>query len=302
MFGASIDRPQRFDLAHLPPLQLMKHTSLTTPIAASTRAFQNSAKRFSKAVCAPFGAAAVLLGSLSIDVDAQITLDGVLSVGDNYSNSTLVTYFNGHDDTYGDFENQTYQTLVYYGTGTLAGDDSGTEYFFVLAEAPIQIKNMVWGDGMTESDIAAYGTDMDFSKATGSEELNLLDSDGGEILTVDLGSNLDGGGGKKSKGGTSGEDIGFIDFKDSADFLIDNGLATFDSSSASTRTMSYEMRFALDSDANQEVIDALENGIDFHLSPDRGQNGIVPPAVVPEPSAALLIGAAGMLCLLRRRR
>ncbi len=67
--------------------------------------------------------------------------------------------------------------------------------------------------------------------------------------------------------------------------------------------MSYEMRFSADS--ADAVIAALNNGIDFHLSPDRSQDGMMPNPtveVVPEPSTALLFGSAGMLLLLRRRR
>lgn len=244
-------------------------------------------------------AAVASFGALTGEAEAQVTLDGILSVDDNYSTSTLVTYFNGHSDTYGEYDSQYYQTLVYYGTGTLAGDTSGTEYFFVLAEAPIQIKNMTWGDGMSDADVINYGERLSYSKATGSEELNLLDSKGDEILTVDLGSNVDGG---KSKTGADSS-LRFIDFRDSADYLIGNGLATTDSSSAEFRTMSYEMMFELDPVANQLVIDSLANGIDFHLSPDRGGAGLLPPAIViPEPSVMGLIGSAGIILLLRRRR
>ena len=271
----------------------MKQTAPTPLPPARKRAFR------------PLGTAAtlaVLAGALLTSASAQITLDGILSDDDNYSDHAIVTYFNGHDeDSYGDFDTQSYETLVYYGTGTLAGDDSGTEYFFVLAEAPIEIKNMVWGDGMTTQDIADYGTDMDFSKATGSEELNLLDTDGSELLTVDLGSNVDGG--KTKKGGADGSSLGFIDFRDSVDYLVGLDTSYLVSSDAADRSMSYEMRFSADS--ADAVIAALNNGIDFHLSPDRSQDGLMPDPqvqVVPEPSSALLVGSAGMLLLLRRRR
>lgn len=244
----------------------------------------------------------LLLGAVLGTASGQVTLDGILSDDDNYSTSTLVTYFNGHDDSYGDFDTQVYQTVVRYGTGTLNGDDSGTEYFFLLAEAPIQIKNMVWGEGMSDADVINYGERLNYSKATGSEELNLLDSDGGELLTVDLGSSS-GSGGKKGSKGADGEVFKFIDFRDSTDYLLNNGLATTDSSSAEFRTMSYEMRFELDPVANQFLIDSLENGIDFHLSPDRSGDGLLPPLVViPEPNVMVLIGSAGVLLLLRRRR
>ncbi len=62
--------------------------------------------------------------------------------------------------------------------------------------------------------------------------------------------------------------------------------------------MSVEMQFALDPTQNAALIAAVRNGIDFHLSPDRG----LIPALVPEPSTTLLFSIVSAIGLLRRKR
>lgn len=246
-------------------------------------------------------AAAMVFTATTATSHSQVTLDGIYTPGEAYNEFTFTTFFNGHDDAnYGDFDTQFGKTFALWGTSTLAGDTSGTEYFFLYTQTPLAIKNMVWGDGMTAEEISQYGKVLSYGGATGSEELNLLDSSGDEILTIDFASNLDG----KPKVG--GVDLGLVAFRDSADYLIGNGLADFDSSDNSDVPMGFELMFELDAAKNQLVIDSLANGLDFHLSPDRGlippDNPPVPPCFVPEPSSALLLvgGLSGLL--FRRRR
>jgi len=223
-----------------------------------------------------------------------IQYDGIFTGADGYTNTEIVTWYNGHDKTtYGDFKNQYYNTYIRYGVGTIAGDPSGTEYFFLFAESPLEAKNMVWGDGMTAEEISQYGKKLDFSGATGSEKIAFTNAKGDkDLLVVDIGAQVDGKTGKSVFG------FGLISFKDSVDYLIGNGISTKASSSASNYTMSVEMQFRLDPVQNEAVVAAARNGINFHLSPDRG----LIPELVPEPTTSLLFGVLATLSLLRRKR
>lgn len=237
-------------------------------------------------------ASSLLFGLTTMGSYAQtIEYDGILTPEDNYSNVEIVTWYNSHgSSSYGDFDSQYYNTFIRYGVGTVDGDTSGTQYFFLFAESPLEAKNMVWGDGMTDDEISQYGDQLSFSKATGSEKIEFVNHKGDSILKVDIGS--DGKLDKKAK------DFGLLSYKDSVMYLLDNGISTEDSSSASNFTMSVEMQFALDPAKNQLILDAARNGLDFHLSPDRG----LIPDLVPEPSSTLLFGLLATLGLLRRKR
>jgi hypothetical protein len=110
------------------------------------------------------------------------------------------------------------------------------------------------------------------------------------VLKVDVGN-----GGKLDKTAAA---FGLISFRDSVMYLLDNGISTTSSSSASDVTMSVELQFALDPVKNQLILDAARNGLNFHLSPDRG----LIPDLVPEPSTTMLFGLLSAIGLLRRRR
>jgi hypothetical protein len=58
--------------------------------------------------------------------------------------------------------------------------------------------------------------------------------------------------------------------------------------------MSFEMQFALDPAKNALLLQYARNGLNFHLSPERG--------LVPEPSSTLLAGLLSSLFLFRRKR
>jgi len=62
--------------------------------------------------------------------------------------------------------------------------------------------------------------------------------------------------------------------------------------------MSFELQFEVDAVKNQQIIELARNGLDYHLSPERG--GFA--TQVPEPSSTLLVGLLSGLCLLRRKR
>ncbi len=231
------------------------------------------------------------MSSLVTAHSQSIQYDGILTGADQYTNSEIVTWFNGHDDTtYGDYGSQFYNTTIRYGVGTIAGDTSGTKYFFLYADVPLEAKNMVWGAGMTDAEVAQYGKRLDFSGATGSEKFLFLNSKGDDILKVDFGN-----GGKLDKTAAT---FGLLSFKDSVQYLLGNGISTTTSSSASNVKMSIELQFALDPTKNAAIVAAARNGLDIHLSPDRG---LIPP-LVPEPSTTLLFGLLSVIGLLRRKR
>lgn len=130
---------------------------------------------------------------------------------------------------------------------------------------------------------------LDFSKATGSEKAILYNDAGDEIFKADL-----------AKGAEDKYGFGLISYKDSSDYLLDNGLATLEESLNRDIKMSYEMMFALDPALNSELVNNIRNnGIEFHLSPERSGTAITG---VPTPTA----GVAGLtvlgLATMRRRK
>ncbi len=235
--------------------------------------------------------AVAFMSSLVASHGQSIQYDGILTGADGYTNSEIVTWYNSHgSSSYGEFNSQYYNTIIRYGIATVAGDPSGTQYFFLFAEAPLEAKNMVWGAGMTSEEVSQYGKRLSYSDATGSEKMKFVNNKGSSLLEVDIGS-----GGKLDK---KAPNFGLISYKDSVMYLLDNGISTTTSSSASGYTMSVEMQFAVDPVKNQLILDAARNGLDFHLSPDRG----LIPDLIPEPGTTLLFGLLSTLGLFRRRR
>lgn len=239
---------------------------------------------------------------------ADVTLDGVLGGGDTYSTTETVTWFNGHQTSnsiYGDFDNQSFTTEIRYGVSQLAGDKSGEEYFFLFVEVPLYAKNMIWEEGadgfpisntdplvgLTEDDVAPYRVhhethhgpgdlELDFGTATGSEKVVFLDAIGGDQFMADLAGDVDNA-------------FGLIGFGDSVDYLFDNNISTEALSLARDTTMSFEFQFTLDTLTNDELLGYARNGLEFHLSPERG--------LVPEPATVLLLAFGGIMALKRRR-
>ena len=243
----------------------------------------------------------------------SVALDGIYSGESGYTNSENVAWFNGHksdESIYGDFDNPLGSTTIRYGTGILEGSGSNKEYFFLYVEAPLYAKNMIWEDldwkkaisntdpaaGLTEADVASYRAHhethhkpgdmkLDFRGATGSEKVVFHDSNGNDIFKGNLAGDADGG-------------FGLVGYKDSSDYLFDNNLATESLSLNRDIPMAFEFQFEIDPAKNQAIIDAARNGLDMHLSPERG----LPVTTVPEPSSAALIAvAAGGLAFRRRR-
>ncbi len=251
-------------------------------------------------------AAVALLALLLMSGSAtasSITLDGMFDGSPPYSDSETVKWFNGHkpapDSIYGDFNNQLGTTTIHYGIGELAGETSGTEYFFLYVDVPLYAKNMIWqanpGDGLTEADLSSYrkhhethhdpgDLKLDFHTATHSEKMVLNDNEDNDKFKADLAGNAE-------------NKFGLVGFKDSVDYLLDNTLATIGLSLARDTKMSFEFQFALNETENNDFVALFANGIEFHLSPERGLS-----PVVPIPGAIWLLGS-GLIGLagLRRR-
>ena len=239
---------------------------------------------------------------------AVFTLDGMFDGKPPYISSETVSWFNGHkpapDSIYGDFANQLGTTTIHYGVGELAGGTPGEEYFFLYVDVPLYAKNMIWEDkgkdgwkndypvantdptlGLTEADVASYRVHhethhgpgdmkLDFKGATGSEKMLLVDSNGDAVFKANLAGDAD-------------NNFGLVGFKDSVDYLFDNSLATEQLSLNRDTKMSFEFQFDLAGGNDGDYTDLLalfDNGIEFHLSPERGLQP------VPEPATMLLLG------------
>jgi len=244
--------------------------------------------------------AALILAAVSGTVSADVVLDGVKD-GDTYLNSETVSWYQGHqthNSIYGDFNNQLGSTTISYG-------ESGG-HFYLFVEAPLYAKNMIWEDrnwggvinntdenaGLTEEDVHQYRVhhethhnpytmNLDFGGATGSEKFIFVDGNGDEAFKADIDGNVD-------------NSFGLIAAMDSADYLIDNGFATESLSLNRNRTMSYEFKFTLNATENEAILELIRNGIELHLSPERG-------LPVPTPGSLALLGLGGMGMIRRRR-
>jgi hypothetical protein len=250
------------------------------------------------------------------------SFDGYKTSADSYldANKKAVYFYNDHHpQSYGTQSDPIYQTYVRWGVGTDSSETTGTQYFFLYVETPIEVKNMIWGDVVTEQDVLDYNVhytnhhddleidQFDYKFATGSEKVAFEDSSGNTLFGSELDVNVDDGG-KKSKGDTSTISSSFA-VKTSLDYLLANGATQSNSDDANntnngtlavdstTTAMAFEYKFAFNETDNIALINSIDQ-IKYHLSPERG----LYPTQVPEPSGALLLGIAATLGILRRKR
>ena len=240
---------------------------------------------------------------------ASFTFDGVkdgVGGADMYTTTFSANWWNGHDQDNFPKDGSQPNVNVHYGTGS---DGGSGNFSWLLIEAPLYAKNMVWGD-LAEPFEDEYGKVLDFSGATGSE--------GVLFGASDLGDGKD----KDTNGATwldlAKDDFNdnspwqVIDYKDSVEYLLGAGsgeclsMNPGENCGAEDRTMSFEIKLAaLDNNGFQQLKSAIEtNGVAFHLSPDR--NGTPPPPDMPEvpvPAAFWLFGTAliGFIGYSRRR-
>lgn len=242
------------------------------------------------------------------------SFDGYKTSADSYldANKKAVYFYNGHEEeAYGSAENPIYQTYLHWGVGKDSLETSGPEYFFLYVETPIEVKNMIWADAVTDQDVLDYNVhysnhhddlkkdQFDYGFATGSEKVAFEDSSGDTLFGSELDVNTDGGG-KKSKKSTSTISSSFA-VKTSLDYLLANGATEADSNAgtidSSTTGMAFEYKFDLDAAQGLELVNSVQI-IEYHLSPERG----LYPTQVPEPSGTLLLGITATLGILRRKR
>ena len=264
----------------------------------------------------PLEIVAALIGALITIATAQtFNLDGYKTAGEasSYTNKQAFLFYNGHgsQDVYGTLENPVYQTYVHWGQGKLTSEPLGPDYFFMYVETPIEVKNMVWGDGMTAEEVSQYGKQLDYGGAVGSEYMAFVlpSGDGGDNPeSYPFWSYTDPSYGADGESGSYGSEwssytYGFIDAKNTAEYILENGLGTESSSANHDIGMGFEYQFELNDSENNALLDILrvQGGvIEYHLSPERGGTP-TQVSVVPEPSVTLLLAGA-MSMLLRRRR
>ena len=222
-----------------------------------------------------------------------VIVDGAMDGSDSYTDSFTAKWFNGHKtegSIYGDGVSSFDSTTVHW-----AKDSS---HMYLYFEVPIYAKQMVWGTGAL--DVTEYqdhwlthhtGTlVMDYKTATGSEKA---------IYKAVFGT-YEG----KLQGTVKGK--GVEQYATSHGWLLANSICDTTDCAASTTTMAFEWGInwhTPDVDDAAIIQGLMDDGIVFHISPERQMMPMPePPAAMPEPSAAVLFCVGALLVGMRIRR
>ncbi len=232
------------------------------------------------------------------------TVDGNIQVGE-YANSFQAGWYNGHHQDNSQYlKTGSHMTTVYW-------EDHGG-YLYLGLSAPLKVKNMIWGTGVTNQEAVLYyqhysghhsetlaqwiASKSDYEGMTKSEKVlfgsgDFKIKDGGQVYDKLTGVKYDLAG-----NATVEKDyLGLIlrDSKDSEDYVteavVNGGLGQdTTNSNANTTPMAFEFKFDSLSSTDRGYLfsDIQTNEIEFHLSPERG--GIAASAV-PEPGLGLLL-------------
>ena len=244
-------------------------------------------------------------------------VDGVRADGE-YDKQFTAGWYNGHEESGSQFQKaDDFKTVVSY--------TSTTDYFYLYIEAPVEAKNMIWGNGFnTLAKKMAY-----YQHWCSPNDGNPAEAGGGNCGHHNDGFDtfLNGKPPKPGKPGkppkppkpgktsfegmTGSEKVIFADgykadlagdadaillghalrdYKDSVDYVTTNLGCTTTDCGADTTPMSFEFKFtafsAFDVTALIDFLKPGEEGFEFHLSPERGSGG----TQVPEPGTLALLG------------
>lgn len=217
-----------------------------------------------------------------------ITVDGVRDGNDDYTNSFIANWTNEHHKHGSVFDDGTDETTVWW------EEDAGSYFLFI--EAPLVAKNMIWGAGVSAAELLLYDVHNTHIESNGTPHHDPLTgithhmaTDSEKAIFAGITAKLKddtvmGAGGILEDNATSHSYL----------HLLPNSTCDEVDCFASTTTMSFEFEFNLDSDEFQNLIDDIAlNGIEFHLSPERGGPASTS---VPEPTmlALMILGLFGI--------